>query len=323
MFDYTKQSKTLLVDLINEDNTTGLTPSLVEFGVPSVLIGDRNTSITLTGATGSGYKDAVDLTYNRVDVNGFVGTVDLTFQAGEALTIAELVPEVNSLLNINLGEQDFVDVVIPSFGNTPNETQPVTLTIAPNSLVYIGQLTILVSNGELDLADLITTTELNGFFIDPSQMVNGPLPDVPAEPLVDTSTAVQTAGGRREVVVDLIEEDTTIGTLKFQWLATSEYDPQGWNLYFDLRFTTDNAATAFSNQLASIQLGGIVIDETSLDWEGIGIIESIRTWGSMTEEGIEVIAGMLEIEPTNQTAPLMPAELPGDSMQVVVMGTAV
>lgn len=179
MFDYTKAPKTLVTELINEDNATNLLANLIELTVPAApaveYVGEKNTAITVSGAVGSGYTGSVPLFYDRVAVTGFVGTVDLTFQLGDAQNVADLVPEVNSLLNINLTADDFTDAALPAFGNEPNETQPVDVVIAAGSLVYTGTLTINVSNGELSLVDLITTTELNGFFIDPTQVVDAPI----------------------------------------------------------------------------------------------------------------------------------------------------
>ncbi len=175
MFDYTKAPALLLTELINTDNSLALTPALIVFGLPNAATGEtppRNTTINVSAASGSGYTGQKDVSYDRVPVSGFVGTVDLTFQLGDAENVADLIPEINALLHINLTAADYVDAALPAFGNEPNEVQEVVVQISSDSLVYLGSLTINVTNGTLDLAALITTTELTGFTIDPSQVVN-------------------------------------------------------------------------------------------------------------------------------------------------------
>lgn len=175
MFDYTKDPLQLLIELINEDNSLGLTDELVEFGLPTTTTGEdppKNTSINVSALPGSGYTGNVDVTYDRVPTSGFVGTVDLTFQLGDAENVSDMIPEINALLNINLTENDYVDAPLPEFEGEPNEVIPVIITMDADSLVYLGSLTIQISAGEIDLASVITTTELTGFFIDPSQIVD-------------------------------------------------------------------------------------------------------------------------------------------------------
>ncbi|MGG4591654.1 hypothetical protein ACLPJK_25705 [Pseudomonas aeruginosa] len=175
MFDYTKDSKQLLVELINSDNGLSLAPSLVVFGLPTATTGEnptRNTTINVSGAQGSGYVGNKDVTYDRVPASGFIGTVNLTFVKGDAQNLSEFLPEINAVLKTNILPADVVDAAVPEFGTEPNEIQPVSLSISADSLVYMGAVPFNISNGELDLSALITVTELAGFTIDPSQVVD-------------------------------------------------------------------------------------------------------------------------------------------------------
>lgn len=172
MFDYTKAPKALLVDLINEDNGTSVDGSLLVFSNPAEYVGEKNTTITVTGAAESGYSGSVDFFYNRVPVEGFVGTVELSFFTDGMSTVAELIESVNATLNINLTVDDFVDGPLPEFGSVPNQSLPLNIQTASNSLVYYSSLDVIVSNGEISLLDIVTVTELSGFNVVPEQVID-------------------------------------------------------------------------------------------------------------------------------------------------------
>lgn len=182
MFDYTKTPDQLLIDLINEDNNTNLLPNLVVFSEPVVEETEgatKNTRINISAAVGSGYNDAVDLTYDRVPLGGFVGTIELVFLAEDPqnTTLVSLIPNLNTMLNINLTVDDFVDGPLPTFTDVPNQIIQVLVAATATSLVYIGDLSIGITNGGIDLSQVLTVTDLEGFTIDPSQVVQV-MPDI-------------------------------------------------------------------------------------------------------------------------------------------------
>lgn len=175
MFDYTKTPKRLLVELINEDNEIALNPDFVVFNLPAVVTDDtpiRNTTISVSGTPDSAYIGSRELFYNRVPVAGFIGTLDLSFPRGTAQTIQDIIPQINQLLNINLTPADYIDGDLPPIPLNPDQGVSVNILMHQHSLVYLGGLDIILIGDEVDLAAVFTVTELAGFFIDPSQVIN-------------------------------------------------------------------------------------------------------------------------------------------------------
>jgi len=167
MSDMTKASKVVVLDLINSDNGKGITYGVVDIGLPTVnSTGDKNTSVTLTAKVGSGFVGSQTFKYNRLHLNTAIlvpSGKDATFNLGDAVNIADIIPELNALLNINLQAEDFVDGVLPTFtGGIPNETHDVQVVAKADSLAYIGSLTFHLKSDEIDLAEYLTVTELNG-----------------------------------------------------------------------------------------------------------------------------------------------------------------
>lgn len=165
MSDFTKAPKQVLIDLINKDNNTSLTDQLISFGLPTAATGTnptRNTDLTISAIPGSGYRGSVDLKYNRVQLNDFVGDKDLTFILGDATKLSDLIGEINALLTINLTEDDYQDVTLPAFQGTANETHEVQLVASSDSIVYLGSLTIKIKGEEIELGSVVTTRELSG-----------------------------------------------------------------------------------------------------------------------------------------------------------------
>lgn len=165
--------KLVLCALINRENSAvgaALTPELVVFGLPNQSVATRNTDITVTAAEGSGYIGDVVINYNRVHLQTDVGNVyvasgpdrDLVFPVGTATKIADLIPELNSRLGINLTADDFTDGNIPPFEGLPNEEVSVQITAKADSLCYRGSITIKVKAENIHLSEVIVNKVLNG-----------------------------------------------------------------------------------------------------------------------------------------------------------------
>lgn len=167
MSDMTKASKVVVLDLINTDNSKGITYGVVDIGLPTVnSTGLLNTSVTLTAKVGSGFTGSQTFKYNRLHLNTAIlvpSGKDATFNLGDSTRIADIIPQLNALLNINLGVEDFVDGDLPTFtGGIPNETHDVQVVAKADSLAYIGSLTFQLRSDEIDLAEYLTVTDLNG-----------------------------------------------------------------------------------------------------------------------------------------------------------------
>ncbi len=162
--DFTKSDIQILIDQINEDNTSALTTSLVNFGAVAIDGGGiRNSNITATAAGGSGYTGAVLFKYNRVDLATVPGARSTEFQVGDAVNLSDLIEEINVAYQLNLTAADFVDAAIPAFpGEEPHETQTIDLVAKATSLIFRGTLTLTVDANDVALSSVITTTTLNG-----------------------------------------------------------------------------------------------------------------------------------------------------------------
>ncbi len=162
--DFSKASNQIVIDLINEANSTPLALNVVDLGLPTAN-GEgaaRNTSVTVTAKVGSGYKDAVTVTYNRLQISGFTEE-QITLPVGDAVNISDLIPELNSALGVNLQPGEFTDGPIPAFqGGVANETVDVEIVISADSLAYLGSITIKVKADDISLQDIVTVTELDG-----------------------------------------------------------------------------------------------------------------------------------------------------------------
>jgi hypothetical protein len=166
--DFTQSDQQILVAQINNDNSTSLTPALLTFGLPTANTGTnpaRNTSLTITAATGSGYTGSVTLQYNRVDLSTLptINTGAVTvFSLGDAAKVSDLVPEINAAFAINLTASDFVDASLPTFTGQPNEEHPFNVVANANSIVWINQVTFTVQANDIPLSTVVTNTTLNG-----------------------------------------------------------------------------------------------------------------------------------------------------------------
>ena len=162
--DFTKADVQILLDQINEDNVSSLTPALVSFGAVAIDGGGvRNTNITATAEVGSGYTGNVQFKYDRVDLATIPGARSTTFQQGNAVNIADLIDEINTAYQLNLTSADFTDAAIPAFpGVEPNETQEVDVVAKATSKIFLGTLTLTIAANDVPLSSVITTTTLNG-----------------------------------------------------------------------------------------------------------------------------------------------------------------
>ena len=163
--DFTKDPKQIVLDLINNDNTSSLTLDLLDFGLPTVTTGAspaRDTTLTLTAKTGSGYTGSQTVLYNRVDLATIPGARSTVFQKGDATQISQLIPEINTAYSINLTAADYVDGALPTFTGAPNEQHDFQVVASEDSYVYKNSVTLTVKADDIPLSSVITNTTLNG-----------------------------------------------------------------------------------------------------------------------------------------------------------------
>lgn len=165
--DFTQSSSKIVLDLINEDNNTSLTPGNVTLEIkPDVTPASRNTAVEIAAVPGSGYVGTMTLEYNRLDIQDFVDLYEpagFEIVQGEAVTVADLMPEINQAMAINLVEDiDFFDQLFAEWAGEPNETQLVNVPIIADSLVYTGTLSFTLKANAIPLASVITVTVMDG-----------------------------------------------------------------------------------------------------------------------------------------------------------------
>lgn len=157
--DFTKAPVEILVDLINHDNGTQLVSTNLEFDFPRPYIGVRNSSIVLRGAAGSSLSGEVELYYNRINLNDMVGAGNRIFALPPgASSIRDLFAQMNTRYGVRLTNGDIVDTLL----DVTAGVHTVTVQAHPDSLVYVGQLT-LTTTKVLDLSDAVPIPVLTGF----------------------------------------------------------------------------------------------------------------------------------------------------------------
>lgn len=181
--DFTQAGNKIVLDLINDVNTSSLTLNdvsveLASSGEPTL----HNTLATVTALPGSGYLGARNVEYNRLDIQDFVDLFypeGLTVSAGDATHVSHLIPDVEAGLGISLEKnRDYTDFPLTPWTGEPNEFQMVTVPMLAQSLVYIGTLAFKVDADDIQLEDIISSHILNGLnlpveeeYILPSQLV--------------------------------------------------------------------------------------------------------------------------------------------------------
>ena len=187
--DFTKDEKQIVIDLINHDNSIGsgepgahccaLTLETVELGLPvtSVTTGEeeRNTDIEVSAIEGSGYTGSVTVSYNRLNIQEFVAlrvqSGELKFPIGDAVTFADMIPEINVALGINLTEGSYENGDIGEWQGIPNETKEIVIPMSADNPVYIGSLTLTMIAEDLLLSSVVTSLILKGLNLPESTVV--------------------------------------------------------------------------------------------------------------------------------------------------------
>lgn len=170
--DLTKSAPQVLVDLINEDNpSANLTTADITFGAPTDISGSnpqRNTEVTVTAVPGGAYGGSVNVRYNRIslpaiETAGAGAGLTLSFLKGAKTLLSEVMSDFNARFATNLvAGVDYDDAPLPEFEELPGEQHTIVLTARTQSLVYIGQITLIVRMDTVDLSSVITVEDLSG-----------------------------------------------------------------------------------------------------------------------------------------------------------------
>lgn len=137
MTDYTKSPREIVVDLINAATGLALAPADLVFGTPAATLQPgavRNTQLTVTGVLSHGYRNTVQVHYNRVDIDTVPGERSREFSSGEIVVVADLVEAINAAYQINLTAEDY-ELDAPPAGGESGQ-----LRMKAGSLIYYGTL---------------------------------------------------------------------------------------------------------------------------------------------------------------------------------------
>lgn len=174
--DYTQPEIKCLIDLIRQDNgNKSLTAAQVTFGTPSVYTPipgvTRNTIIVGQATAISGMEGNQSFYYNRIPLIDFINPLSMStlFEIDGETKLSDLLPAINARFNINLSASKIYDLSLPSFAG--NDTPSVQLKVTPDSMVYLGQITLTIKATNPDLADYLPVTELQGLTYEPPAQI--------------------------------------------------------------------------------------------------------------------------------------------------------
>lgn len=149
------------VNLANPALLSPLTESNVTASVPAAMpvptTSGINTSLVLTGVTGSGYTGSATVYYPRLDLGARFPT-GMTAVGDGVTTWAALATALNAAHGTFLSANDLPTTPLVI------QTLPTTLavTIAPGSFLYTGTVTVSLSSTAPSLASAVTVTALAG-----------------------------------------------------------------------------------------------------------------------------------------------------------------
>lgn len=161
--DYSKPSKEVLVQKINQDNSTTFTVDQLDFGPPVVIepVLNRNTRIVLLARANSGFTGTTAVTYRRRLASKWETQVNKVFSANGATHIAELLPQINLAFGTGLVAAEIEDGPLPLFqGLTPSGTLPFVVKIKPECLMYVGQATLQLRRADIGLTQVLLNADL-------------------------------------------------------------------------------------------------------------------------------------------------------------------
>lgn len=163
--NFKQTDEKILLDLINHDNATTMSAASVIFG-EATSAGDVGnelaTNITLTAATGSGYRGTQTFTYNRVPLS-FMDTLDPTLVlVTDELTTHDLLDHLNEHFGVQMTAADIVLDDLPVF--LPDVNTDFVLEAAVDSKIFFGTVTLTGTAPTIPLDEVLTVTALDGLY---------------------------------------------------------------------------------------------------------------------------------------------------------------
>jgi len=160
-----KDSKGLVLELINTDNNTPYLDGWLNFG-PVVVLPDgheslREVSVYLTPTELSHRKGEQTIFYNRLDLTQLFNEEEVVLQYGRVTSTQDVLDILNTTYDTSFTEED---VMIGEFAIEVPVPLPDTLTFfaLAGSYAFKGSLSVTMELDLIDLADEIVITRMNG-----------------------------------------------------------------------------------------------------------------------------------------------------------------
>lgn len=241
-------SSAAVLAAINAANGTTLQASDVSFSNPKVITGgtwqgvasDRNTAVQVTG-NGTTYKGNKVIQYNRRDISQIINLPSFKMAVYNIASVWDLIPYFAYWTGIKFVQGDLVNDPVTGLTNGAGN---ITVNADPNSLGWVGSVTIAVTQGGIGLDTAVQTTALTGLnypvadaSAPPASATQGPVYLYPYDFSANTSTYLGWATG----AITQAQADTLVAAIKAVdvgagaalWnddTTTSNSDYTTWNL---------------------------------------------------------------------------------------------
>ena len=168
MLNYTKPSNELVFDLINRDNpnlpfkidSNNVIVEKFTAVTPNAANNNRNTSARLRGVQGSGFRDAITVYYDRINLAYLFPWA--TYNAGITTFTAANTHEALAIIldtyGINLAPSDVTNGALGA-PSTPNYKSTRSVSAQATSPAYVGSFTLYYMRG-LPVLDTSITTDV-------------------------------------------------------------------------------------------------------------------------------------------------------------------
>lgn len=178
--DFSKDSKNIVLDLINEQSATNFALAQLDLSVVG-SDGVKASTLVATARTGSGYSGQSTHSYNRVLLSEIPGPQVLEYE-GTSVKTFDTIAAINALYSVNLGLDDIVSINGVQYiaaASTPEENPDITLEYDVNTpVVVVARSSSLVWVGERSFQFTAKTKPLSEEW--PNTNLDGMNPPAPA-----------------------------------------------------------------------------------------------------------------------------------------------
>lgn len=156
-----------LLGYINKANGTTYVAADVVISKPQVVTGGswhsqvtaKNTVARVSAAQGSNYRGSKQVVYDRLSLNNLAGMKGFGVYAHGVTSNWGLIPALKNYTGLHFTTQDLVDTPLTDNGDG---TFTAVLSASPDSLGWVGSVSLLVKDGGVPLDQAITVTNLLG-----------------------------------------------------------------------------------------------------------------------------------------------------------------